>query len=543
MDHERRIDKFKGSDVAYIRYLETQLEGTRRHVSQLCQSLPRPQYPASPPDSFAGLLEGLSNDGSECTPWDTSFQTQGSVQGSIDVNVLDGTVPSCKDVREELKFIEYNVTKEKIRNEKPQWRSEIDKLLADVPVASRWVDKREELDLSDAQNHLALTVLLRRPWRVTSSPDDSCHSGSSTNGLLDCAKTYANATKDTQCLAKIATNLALFQELILVSLCVVLVEIGVSEDHVDPVMKLCWASEKKQEKEPDRKTLRRNRRGARWVNRCIGKLSESGWGLRSTEIFLLGGRSVNMYGRFSDFTQESFSLFTAELVDPTYTTPYQETPDWLPYNIPCIIKRLFGDALELCKICKILGYSEKAQALFEGLPLEYDRYVQSATHEHCFQRAANTHGKKRPLPYSPRDKKRQRPTRTDNGAKHTAKKASEKKRNQGTSAGQPRDPPADPQAPSPLTSALNTSEPPTQLPVSSGFTDGSGFDARSMMAMGFDVTSMMEMGFDMSLVMEPGLLSSSPDADPHLDKVQHVEGNGIALPAWTSTSPIVTSAF
>lgn len=52
-----------------------------------------------------------------------------------------------------------------------------------------------------------------------------------------------------------------------------------------------------------------------------------------------------MYGRFSDFNQESFRLFTDHLVDPEYTAPYQETSNWLPYNIPCTIKTLFGDAL------------------------------------------------------------------------------------------------------------------------------------------------------------------------------------------------------
>ena len=53
-----------------------------------------------------------------------------------------------------------------------------------------------------------------------------------------------------------------------------------------------------------------------------------------------------MYGRFSDFTQESFSLFTDRLVDPKYTISYEEIPGWRPYNIPCIVKKLFGDALE-----------------------------------------------------------------------------------------------------------------------------------------------------------------------------------------------------
>lgn len=169
--------------------------------------------------------------------------------------------------------------------------------------------------------------------------------------------------------------------------------------------------------------------------------------------------------------------------------------------------------------------------------------TQLTAHELYFQRAVNNHGNKRLLPYSPGDKKRRRRTRTDNGIKHIAKKASEKKNHHRTPANQPRDPPADAQTPSSLTSVLNTLEPLTQRPVNNGFTDGSGFDAMSMMAMGFDMTSMMEMGFDMSLVVEPGLLSRSADADPHLDEVQHVHGTGIELPAWTSTSPIVTGAF
>jgi hypothetical protein len=91
-------------------------------------------------------------------------------------------------------------------------------------------------------------------------------------------QTYTNATKET-CLSKIATNLGLFQELVLVSLCVVLDETGVSGECIDAVMKLCGADEKKQEKELDKKTLQRNRRDAPWVNRCIGKLSGRGWGL------------------------------------------------------------------------------------------------------------------------------------------------------------------------------------------------------------------------------------------------------------------------
>jgi hypothetical protein len=40
----------------------------------------------------------------------------------------------------------------------------------------------------------------------------------------------------------------------------------------------------------------------------------------------IGGRSVNIYGRFLDFIQESFSFFTDWLVDPKYITSYEEKP-------------------------------------------------------------------------------------------------------------------------------------------------------------------------------------------------------------------------
>jgi hypothetical protein len=44
--------------------------------------------------------------------------------------------------------------------------------------------------------------------------------------------------------------LQFFKLFVLVSLCVVLVAIGVSEDDVDPEMKMCWANEKSRRRNP-----------------------------------------------------------------------------------------------------------------------------------------------------------------------------------------------------------------------------------------------------------------------------------------------------
>jgi len=45
-------------------------------------------------------------------------------------------------------------------------------------------------------------------------------------------------------------NLAVFQDIVLVSLRVVLVAIGSSEDDVDPVLKMFWAKEKSRRRNP-----------------------------------------------------------------------------------------------------------------------------------------------------------------------------------------------------------------------------------------------------------------------------------------------------
>jgi hypothetical protein len=67
--------------------------------------------------------------------------------------------------------------------------------------------------------------------------------------------------------------------------------------------------------------------------------------------------------------------------------------------------------------------------------------------------------------------------------------------------------------------------------VNSGLTDRTGFNARLMIVIGFNMTLIIEMGFNVLLVVEPGLILLSLDADPHLDKVQPVEGNRIELPS------------
>lgn len=58
-----------------------------------------------------------------------------------------------------------------------------------------------------------------------------------------------------------------------------------------------------------------------------------------------GASSIAQYGRFGDACEETLVGLTRHLTKPEYTTRYTETPGWIPFSIPCIIKYLVGNTL------------------------------------------------------------------------------------------------------------------------------------------------------------------------------------------------------
>ncbi len=133
------------------------------------------------------------------------------------------------------------------------------------------------------QNHSVLATLLGGPLNFNSlahCAPDICSPTSSPNIILTYADVYGHATKKTQEHAQFALTVGVFQQLIFVSLCVVLEASGTPTDSIDSSMILSFAAERE-------KSLARIRRGVWWANRCIASLSKGDWGLRSTEIFLL----------------------------------------------------------------------------------------------------------------------------------------------------------------------------------------------------------------------------------------------------------------
>jgi hypothetical protein len=273
MHSKHWIDDFKGSEDEYIKYLERLVLDSR---CQIQQSILRPPNP-----SFNSLAESqVPANLSAPLPENTSRKT-------LDQNFNEKSLTSDSTVRnKELKFVEYDATQERVRNERPPWHAEMDGVLDSIPDASSWMAQRKkELGVySSTQNHPILATVLAHSLIAHPAPEPTCSTSSrspDTGTLLECAYAYGCATRNSQIKADSATKGVLFQELIFVSFCAVLESCGIPVDSIDQAMKSCFFAKTE-------KSLERIRRGALWVNRCIVKLCQNKWGLRSTEIFLVG---------------------------------------------------------------------------------------------------------------------------------------------------------------------------------------------------------------------------------------------------------------
>ncbi|KAL2048952.1 hypothetical protein ABVK25_010805 [Lepraria finkii] len=260
-----------------------------------------------------------------------------------------------------LQFIQYELpAADAVRRPiRPRWMQEADILLAEIPVATEWVKTWEDCGISSRHhNHNAIATVLGTP----TTPDNRAGNLSSAFTTLDCqgrnfrenlityATRYGEIVRSSEATAKLATNMAAFQQLVFVSLCVILEDRGIDTSIVDGIMRTCIS-------DSSSKNLRRLRSGALWVNKAITELQWRGWNQRASEIFILLGRGIAQYARFGDSPEQSRLYFTRRLTDDKYIKGLAAPSDWISFSIPIFVKRLTGDLLKDSEIFESLGYS------------------------------------------------------------------------------------------------------------------------------------------------------------------------------------------
>ncbi|KAL9123959.1 MAG: hypothetical protein Q9217_006663 [Psora testacea] len=245
--------------------------------------------------------------------------------------------PSCLFVQWELPTVQDALQSSK----RPRWKQEADILLKEIPKATTWIDAWERYQGQDV-----ITTVLGDPipdFRsdATSSASTAlvCHSRRPQNDLLIRVSKYAEKVKSCGAAAEVYTHIVSFQELVFVSLCVILVEYGIDTDVVDDIMRICIS-------DSSSKNLRRLRAGALWA-----MVNNHG---------ILVGKGIAQYARFAESFENSHKYFARRLIDDEYTKGLTEAPGWRSFSIPVFVRKLSDNKLKDSLINYFLGYSVTA---------------------------------------------------------------------------------------------------------------------------------------------------------------------------------------
>lgn len=294
--------------LRYIEKLEGDLGDLRQH-HKCCHVYKNPSPPPETAEkdidltstAAEGTTASLTRRAEDTTPSLTRRAAEGTTP-SLTRRAAEGTIPSPRlldpinsyslqsprssfsSKAPALKFYSFdpkliNTTRLKL-NYVQQWQKVADQFLRDIPIAKKWLNKRETIGLlSDAQNAFAI--------KSTCGIAIASHKTHSQLALtlkpisvIEAATAYAQAAKNSQMGAALAQQLSSFHTLILVSFCAVLEKLGHQVPEINKVMRSCISKSSEV-------NLSRLRRGALWVNRMIIDLNAAGFNNRATELFLL----------------------------------------------------------------------------------------------------------------------------------------------------------------------------------------------------------------------------------------------------------------
>ena len=164
----------------------------------------------------------------------------------------------------------------------PETREKAKALVQATPKAGKWWESLHEAGAgSEQQNQLIITFLFsgERSFPDTSKFNKS--DSASSNILVQRSQNYAIICRERDISATLSVKLVNFQKFILVSMCVVLCDLGFPDEVVDSIMRVGVTQS------GDTRYLSRLRQTAIWMNRLIDRLNSNGWDNRGSELLLL----------------------------------------------------------------------------------------------------------------------------------------------------------------------------------------------------------------------------------------------------------------
>ncbi|CZT13617.1 uncharacterized protein RAG0_17119 [Rhynchosporium agropyri] len=334
MGSRKRINNFCGTDAEYIEYLE----------SKVCQ-LSAIESPPSPARSV--VREDAINN---CDSGKHPTTTLAFIEYDPHTDGIDRPSQSPASKRQRTQ---------------PRWEREMDEMLRDFPDTRNWASKRKEVGLTSADSILrAFDILIHgKESQTEAALIEANFSMFSADRVLQLLNNFAVGTAALQIDQTFTTQIYHFRVFVFVSLCCVALHQCVDTNLVEEVMAKCVSAS-------SAKNLSKLRSGALWVNKMMSRLAARGLDHRAYELFILSGRPIAQYSRFSH-AKDGDSYFQARF---TNSNPETEIQASLPFWVPFIIKTIVGDIFSLPAICTALGYDSDSQMH------DYPRYLYNYHH-------------------------------------------------------------------------------------------------------------------------------------------------------------------
>lgn len=322
MSKSNRVFQFEGNDNDYIAFLESRLsaaltQGTCRtsigSATSVCDAsvtISSDPQPSTSTTSLADSPHGTSAIASTSTA-DSQLSTVDSrlsdhqngcsvFRASCPTNPYSTGRPPLS-TRGDLKILYYDPIQNRDSDlpDNPlsklpsfkqtsvvevQGMKELRNFIEDVTKNARWIKKKKELGLSRPEiNRDTIDALCGRPSTSNLRDESNLYPNedpSEHSALVMRGCDYGALTMDRKLQGNLLLHIFKYQQLIFVSLCVVMLDIGTPIDSVDWMMRRFIS-------DITPSSLRRLRYGCKWVNRCMSKLLDRDWGFSSWETFLL----------------------------------------------------------------------------------------------------------------------------------------------------------------------------------------------------------------------------------------------------------------
>ncbi|KAK3669535.1 hypothetical protein LTR78_010589 [Recurvomyces mirabilis] len=237
----------------------------------------------------------------------------------------------------------------------PRWEERVRTLVSEIPLANTWRKAMEAKGFYNAMSTGEAVAHLLCPQNnalITSKvPAESIlvASTGTKSSMIEMVRNYASLAMMSFDTASLALSLARFQKFVVLSACVVFIDLKIDKQDVYNIVRICNGRVSDEH-------CTRLLKTAKYMNVLIDTLATHGFDGRAAELILYWDREPNFFYHLSKSPQDSIGYFTELLSEPKFTKDAESWPRMNSFFMPSILSNVLKDRIHVAKISEMLGY-------------------------------------------------------------------------------------------------------------------------------------------------------------------------------------------